>query len=50
MTSWEQHHPPHDHPGFDGYLDSLTEEDLAALNAANHNATTTSERDTDNDL
>lgn len=49
MTSWEQHHPPHDHPHFDSYLDSLTEEDLAALNTANDNATT-SQRDTDQDF
>jgi hypothetical protein len=34
MTAWEQHHPPHDHPDFDAYLDTLTEDDLAAINAA----------------
>jgi hypothetical protein len=34
MTSGEHHHPPHDHPDFDAYLDTLTEEDLAAINAA----------------
>jgi hypothetical protein len=34
MTDWKSHHPPHDHPGFDAYLDSLTEDDLAAINAA----------------
>jgi hypothetical protein len=34
MTSWEHHHPPHDHPDFDAYLDTLTEDDLAAMNAA----------------
>jgi hypothetical protein len=33
MTSWEHHHPPHDHPDFDAYLDTLTEDDLAAMNA-----------------
>jgi len=34
MTGWKNHHPPHDHPDFDAYLDSLTEDDLAAINAA----------------
>jgi hypothetical protein len=34
MTAWEQHHPPHDHPDVDAYLDTLTEDDLAAINAA----------------
>jgi hypothetical protein len=34
MTAWEHHHPPHDHPDFDAYLDTLTEDDLAAINAA----------------
>jgi hypothetical protein len=34
MTSWEHHHPPHDHPDFDAYLDTLTEDDLAAITAA----------------
>jgi hypothetical protein len=34
MTDWTNHHPPHDHPDFDAYLDSLTEDDLAAINAA----------------
>ena len=34
MTTWEHHHPPHDHPDFDAYLDTLTEDDLAAINAA----------------
>jgi hypothetical protein len=34
MTDWTHHHPPHDHPDFDAYLDSLTEEDIAALNRA----------------
>jgi hypothetical protein len=33
MTSWTHHHPPHDHPDFDAYLDTLTEEDFAAMNA-----------------
>jgi hypothetical protein len=34
MTAWERHHPPHDHPDFDAYLNTLTEDDLAAVNAA----------------
>jgi hypothetical protein len=34
MTSWEHHHPPHDHPDFEAYLDTLTEDDLAAIDAA----------------
>ena len=34
MTAWERHHPPHDHPDFDAYLDTLTEDDLAAISAA----------------
>jgi hypothetical protein len=34
MTDWKKHHPPHDHPDFDAYLDSLTADDLAAINAA----------------
>jgi hypothetical protein len=34
MTAWEHHHPPHDHPDFDAYLDTLTEDELAAMNAA----------------
>jgi len=29
-----QHHPPHDHPDFETYLDTLTDEDLAAVNAS----------------
>jgi hypothetical protein len=28
-----KHHPPHDHPDFDAYLDTLTDDDLAAMNA-----------------
>ena len=36
MTDWEHHHPPHDHPDFDAYLDTLTDDDLAAINAATH--------------
>jgi hypothetical protein len=32
MTDWTNHHPPHDHPDFDPYLDSLTEDDIAAIN------------------
>ncbi len=31
MTAWKHHHPPHDHPDFDAYLASLTEDDHAAL-------------------
>ena len=34
MTDWKNHHPPHDHPDFDAYLDSLTEDDLATINGA----------------
>jgi hypothetical protein len=34
MTSWEHHHSPHDHPDFHAYLDTLTDDDLAAINAA----------------
>jgi hypothetical protein len=34
MTDWEHHHPPHDHPDFDAYLDTLSEDDLAAIKAA----------------
>ena len=33
MTAWEHHHPPHDHPDFQAYLDTLTDEDLTAVNA-----------------
>jgi hypothetical protein len=33
MAAWEHHHPPHDHPDFDAYLDTLTEDDLEAMNA-----------------
>jgi len=33
MTDWNNHHPPHDHPDFDAYLDTLTDDDLAAINA-----------------
>lgn len=40
MTDWTNHHPPHDHPDFDAYLDSLTEEDLAAINGATLQTTT----------
>jgi hypothetical protein len=32
MTDWTNHHPPHDHPDFDAYLDSLTDDDIAAIN------------------
>jgi hypothetical protein len=34
MTAWKHHHPPHDHPDFDAYLDALTDDELAAINAA----------------
>jgi len=34
MTDWTNHHPPHDHPDFDAYLDSLTDDDIAAINGA----------------
>ena len=34
MTDWKHHHPPHDHPDFDAYLDTLTDNDFAAINAA----------------
>jgi len=34
MTDWKNHHPPHDHPDFNAYLDSLTDDDIAAINAA----------------
>ncbi len=52
MTSWTHHHPPHDHPDFNAYLDTLTEEDLTAMNAANDTASqaSTGEPDTDNDF
>jgi hypothetical protein len=50
MTSWEHHHPPHDHPDFNAYLDTLTEDDLTALNATNQAALTTTEHDTENDF
>ena len=33
MTAWENHHPPHDHPDFDAYLNTLTDDDLATINA-----------------
>jgi hypothetical protein len=32
MTDWTNHHPPHDHHDFDAYLDSLTADDIAAIN------------------
>ena len=32
-SSWQHHHPPHDHPDFDAYLDTLTDDDFAAINA-----------------
>jgi hypothetical protein len=34
MTDWKHHHPPHDHPDFDAYLETLTDDDFAAINAA----------------
>jgi hypothetical protein len=35
MTSWKHHHPPHDHPDFDAYLDTLTDDDHPAIEATN---------------
>ena len=32
MTDWKHHHPPHDHPDFDAYLDTLTDDDFEAMN------------------
>lgn len=37
MTDWKHHHPPHDHPDFAAYFDTLTDDDLAAINAATPN-------------
>jgi hypothetical protein len=37
MTAWEHHHPPHDHPDFDAYLDTLTDDDLVAINTTKLN-------------
>jgi hypothetical protein len=34
------HHPPHDHPDFDAYFDTLTEDDLAAITTATAVTTT----------
>ena len=35
MTAWEHHHhPPHDHPDFDAYLNTLTNDDLTTINTA----------------
>jgi hypothetical protein len=36
MTDWKHHHPPHDHPDFDAYLATLTDDDFDAINAAGH--------------
>jgi hypothetical protein len=36
VTDWEHHHPPHGHPDFDAYLDTLTDDDLDAINTANN--------------
>lgn len=36
MTDWKHHHPPHDHPAFDAYLDTLTDDDFEAINATAH--------------
>lgn len=33
MTTSRDHHPPHDHPDFDTYLDTLTDDDLTTINA-----------------
>jgi hypothetical protein len=51
MTNWETHHPPHHHPDFDAYLDTLTEDDLTAINTAideSCNQTTDSQNDPEN--
>lgn len=51
MTAWAHHHPPHDHPDFDTYLDTLTDNDLAAINDTQAaNTAPNSELDTRNDL
>ena len=34
MTDWKYHHPPSDHPDFDAYLDTLTDDDFDAINAS----------------
>jgi hypothetical protein len=34
VTDWTSHHPSHDHPDFDVYLDSLSDDDIAAINDA----------------
>lgn len=39
MTDWKNHHPPHDHPDFDAYLDTLTDEDFEAINATERTRT-----------
>jgi hypothetical protein len=49
MTAWENHHPPHDHPDFDAYLDTLTENDLATINATMPK-TDNDAHDTDNNI
>lgn len=40
MTAWERHHPPLDHPDFDAYFDTLTDDDLAAVTASTNAAAT----------
>jgi hypothetical protein len=36
MTDRKHHHPPSDHPDFDAYLDTLTDDDFDAINASIH--------------
>jgi hypothetical protein len=48
MTAWQHHHPPHDHPDFDVYLDTLTEDDRTAINDTAPRAT--GKLDTDSDF
>jgi hypothetical protein len=47
MTAWNRHHPPHDHPDFDAYLDTLTDQDLDAINTANAQAATAANKPLD---
>lgn len=47
MTAWEHHHPPHDHPDFDAYLDTLTDDDHTAMHTANDTALTAHNGDLD---
>ena len=36
MTDWKHHHPPPEHPDFDAYLNTLTDDDFEAINATAH--------------